>query len=141
MDISDKIKKGFGKVLSATAEGIHKVERYVYSTANDTINEIRPTPDNYNNITKETLSEDEYKQAEEKCKRYSFTMQPVEYARYWHFLNDHRDCRYGKNGMHRFGTIGGGVRVSFVGTGLGDLVSVTCDGCGKTVDITDVTTW
>lgn len=69
------------------------------------------------------------------CK-YSFKMSEVEYLRYKAFCEDHKWC---KNDV---GVVsGGGTVVSFMGTGLGNIVRVKCECCGLEVDITDNSSW
>ena len=72
----------------------------------------------------------------------TFTMNAVEKMRYDAFCKAHRDClRNPDTGRSRFGTNGGGIVVSFMGTGLGDIIHVKCEGCGHYADITDNTHW
>ena len=68
-------------------------------------------------------------------------MSPVEYLRLEQFRKDHHDCQVSPDGFSRFGAIGGGTVVSFVGTGLGPIVHVKCEHCGTEVDLTDTNYW
>lgn len=97
--------------------------------------------ESYNHITEADVqmkdsTSDEFRFAK------TYTMNAVEKLRYEAFCKNHREClRDPMTGLSRFGTIGGGIEVSFMGTGLGDLVKVTCLGCGHHADITDTTHW
>lgn len=72
---------------------------------------------------------------------YCASMSKIETARYKQFLKDHKNCRINTDGTHKFGAIGGGTRVSFIGTGLGNIVQCTCEACGVIEDITDTNSW
>ena len=97
--------------------------------------------ESYNYITEADIKDadpfsDEFRIAK------TFTMNAVEKMRYEAFCKAHRDCvRDPKTGRSHFGTIGGGIVVSFMGTGLGDCISVKCERCGHHADITDNTHW
>lgn len=74
----------------------------------------------------------------ENYKRYSETkiiMSPLEYARYLQFCEDHKH-----NDIDR-GAIGGGIEISYMPTGLGNIVKVRCELCGAEADITDSNGW
>ena len=72
----------------------------------------------------------------------NYSMNAVEKLRYDEFCKAHLDClRNPVTKMSRFGTIGGGIEVSFMGTGLGNLIKVKCLHCGHYADITDTTHW
>lgn len=74
----------------------------------------------------------------EKYKRYTEAktiMSPLEYARYLQFCEDHKHPDIDR------GAIGGGLIISYMPTGLGDIVKVKCDLCGAEADITDINSW
>lgn len=58
----------------------------------------------------------------------SFKLNEKEMERYEKFKKEHRAC-------------GGLVEVSFTPTGIGNIVKMKCNGCGKNKDITDVDSW
>ncbi len=93
-------------------------------------------PKNYDDITFEDVPKDF---DENKCRK--FVMSPVEYLRYKKFQEDHKECKRNPDGSSRFGAIGGGERVTFVGTGIGDIIKVKCEYCGTEVDLTDNSCW
>ena len=105
------------------------------------------TPDNYDDITEDSIAslpEEERMELEKEYEyhsRYPWRLSKVEYARWEKFQEDHRNCMRLPDGRHRFGTIGGGISISFMGTGLGNLVSCKCHTCGKSVNITDCSNW
>lgn len=66
-----------------------------------------------------------------------FDMSGTEYLRYKAFSDDHEKC---SEGIHS--TTGGlGPSVTFVGTGLGYIVTCKCQICGEEADITDIDSW
>lgn len=90
----------------------------------------------YTDVRIEDQYSEEYRNAE------TWSMNAVEKLRYEAFCKTHRDClRDPVTHLPRFGTIGGGIEVSFMGTGLGNLVSVKCLHCGHYADITDTSNW
>ena len=111
-----------------------------YTTRQRPLNE-KGFPINYDDITEDDIPGDRevFKKKAKTCG--SYTMSPVEYLRLEQFRKDHHDCRVGPDGFSRFGTIGGGTVVSFVGTGLGPIVHVKCEHCGTEVDLTDTDCW
>ena len=70
-----------------------------------------------------------------------FYMDPTEDARYSAFCEDHKNCMRNSDGSHRYGTIGGGISVEFMPTGLGNIIQCKCHTCGKIVDITNTLNW
>ena len=95
----------------------------------------------YDNVDDNYVAElDEIEQHKIESYR-KFDMSAVECARYLQFQKDHRSCRIAEDGRHKFGAIGGGTTVTFMGTGLGPIVHCHCEACGETVDITDNTNW
>lgn len=58
----------------------------------------------------------------------SFILSKKERERYEEFRKKHRECR-------------SLVEVSFIPTGIGNIVKVKCNGCKKNKDITDVDSW
>ena len=111
-----------------------------YTTRQRPLND-KGFPENYNDITEKDLPEDR-EAFEKKAKIYgSFSMSPVEYLRLEQFHKDHHNCLVREDGMSRFGTIGGGTFVRFMGTGLGNIVHVKCEHCGTEVDLTDTDCW
>ena len=97
--------------------------------------------ESYDHITSKDVDiavqhSDEYRYAEK------FTLNAVEKMRYEAFCKAHIDClRDPETKLSKFGTIGGGIEVSFMGTGLGYLVKVKCLACGHYADITDTSNW
>lgn len=97
---------------------------------------VRYETPNYDHITEKDIpdTEDFKKKYADFCE-YSFKMSPLEYLRYKEFCKDHRDC------CKNTGAIGGGIVVSFMGTGLGNIVHAKCECCGLEVDLTDNDIW
>lgn len=138
--LADGLEKQFEGIFD---EDNYDGEEYPDDIEDDILDaeEISETPDDYDDITKESLPED-IEAFEEKNKwGMNFRLSPVEYLRWEKFQEDHEDCMENPDGSHKFGTIGGGISISFMGTGLGNLVSCKCHACGKTVDITDSSNW
>lgn len=74
----------------------------------------------------------------EKYGRYCETkviMSPLEYARYLQFCKDHKHDEIDR------GAIGGGMEISYMPTGLGNIVKLRCELCGAEADITDSNCW
>lgn len=74
----------------------------------------------------------------EKYGRYcetKITMSPLEYARYLQFCEDHKHDDIDR------GAIGGGMEISYIPTGIGNIVKVRCELCGAEADITDSNCW
>ena len=74
----------------------------------------------------------------EKYGRYcetKITMSPLEYARYLQFCEDHKH-----DDIDRC-AIGGGMEISYMPTGIGNIVKVRCELCGAEADITDSNSW
>ena len=87
----------------------------------------------YQSITEKDIPAD--------AKGYDFRMSAVEYARYKKFCENHEDCMEREDGRPRYGAIGGGIVVTCVGTGLGNIWHVKCQTCGAEADITDISNW
>jgi hypothetical protein len=87
----------------------------------------------YQSITEKDIPED--------AKGCDFRMSAVEYARYKKFQENHKECMRRPDGMPRYGAIGGGIVVSCIGTGLGNIWHVKCQTCGTEVCITDNSNW
>lgn len=97
---------------------------------------VRYETRNYDNITNKDIPDtDEFKKSYENNQKYSFKMSPLEYLRYKEFCKDHKDC------CKNTGAIGGGIVVSFMGTGIGNIVHAKCECCGLEVDLTDNESW
>lgn len=97
---------------------------------------VRYETPNYDHITEKDIPDtDEFRNAYERNQQYSFKMSPLEYLRYTEFIHDHRNC------CENTGAIGGGIVVSFMGTGLGNIVHAKCECCGLEVDLTDNDSW
>ena len=98
--------------------------------------EVLKDPFDYEKITEEDTNDIENfeKHYETHCK-YGYKLSRVEYARFLKFCENHRH-----EGVNR-GAIGGGTVVSFMGTGLGNVVHCKCSICGETADITDFDCW
>lgn len=56
------------------------------------------------------------------------------------FLREHTNCCR-KQGKLYFSTIGGGITYLITPTGLGDLIVIRCNSCGKEETITDTDCW
>ena len=127
-------------------ESEFEIERQESDQIDDYTTRQRPLNDkgfpiNYDDITEDDIPGDR-EAFKKKAKTYgSYTMSPVEYLRLEQFRKDHHDCQVSPDGFSRFGAIGGGTVVSFVGTGLGSIVHVKCEHCGTEVDLTDSDSW
>ena len=127
-------------------ESEFEIERQESDQIDDYTTRQRPLNDkgfpiNYDDITEDDIPGDR-EAFKKKAKTYgSYTMSPVEYLRLEQFRKDHHDCQVSPDGFSRFGAIGGGTVVSFVGTGLGPIVHVKCEHCGTEVDLTDSDSW
>lgn len=127
-------------------ESEFEIERQESDQIDDYTTRQRPLNDkgfpiNYDDITEDDIPGDR-EAFKKKAKIYgSYTMSPVEYLRLEQFRKDHHDCQVSPDGFSRFGAIGGGTVVSFVGTGLGPIVHVKCEHCGTEVDLTDSDSW
>ena len=78
------------------------------------------------------------KEFSEKYKRYcknKVIMSPLEYARYLQYCEDHKQPDIG------MGALGGDMEISYMPTGLGNIIKVKCDLCGAEADITDSSCW
>lgn len=73
--------------------------------------------------------------------QYGYYLGVNEYYRYMKFCEKHRNCCRNADGTPKCGAIGGGIQVSFEGTGLGNLVTCKCKICGAEADLTDVDCW
>ena len=127
-------------------ESEFEIGRQESNQIDDYTTRLRPLNDkgfpiNYDDITEDDIPGDREAFKKEAKTYGSFTMSPVEYLRLKQFRKDHHDCRVGPDGFSRFGAIGGGTVVSFVGTGLGPIVHVKCEHCGTEVDLTDSDSW
>ena len=127
-------------------ESEFEIERQESDQIDDYTTRQRPLNDkgfpiNYDDITEDDIPGDRevFKKKAKTCG--SYTMSPVEYLRLEQFRKDHHDCQVSPDGFSRFGAIGGGTVVSFVGTGLGSIVHVKCEHCGTEVDLTDSDSW
>lgn len=78
---------------------------------------------------------EEFRQSYERYAKYAPKMNELEYARYREFnkRHAHRDISRG--------AIGCSSAVTYVGTGLGTIVSCSCPICGASADITDNDSW
>lgn len=63
-----------------------------------------------------------------------FRMNEREEQDYKEFCQKHRDCEFTS-------TLGGKISVTFVPAGLGSYISLKCNVCGETKDITDISDW
>ena len=84
-----------------------------------------------------TLSKDERTALDNECKEKGvFKMSKVEYLRWKKFCELHRECMVGENGFHRFGAIGGGMKLTYYckGDGIYD-VHGFCEGCNSGVNL------
>ena len=64
----------------------------------------------------------------------NFTLNEKEQEEYNKFVKKHESCEFPSS-------IGGKISLTFTGTGLGDIIEVRCNCCGKTKDITDISNW
>lgn len=64
----------------------------------------------------------------------SFSLNKTETEEYKKFVEKHKSCKFSA-------TIGGKISVLFTPTGLGDIIVVKCNSCGKEKEITDVSNW
>lgn len=65
-----------------------------------------------------------------------FKLNKVETWKYQEFWKKHLKCVSGK-----YGTIGGGISIEFMPTGLGCVVECKCHTCGEIEDITCTDNW
>jgi hypothetical protein len=101
-----------------------------------------PEPVKYDMTILDIEDKEEREKFIQKANDYGyFRMGANEYYRYLQFSKNHKNCRVDETGKHKFGTIGGGVEVSFENTGLGPIITCRCKACGETVDITDSDCW
>jgi len=63
-----------------------------------------------------------------------YSLSEKETKEYFEFCKKHRNCEFTS-------TIGGKISVTFIPTGLGNVVEVKCKACGETKDITDIDCW
>lgn len=83
----------------------------------------------------DSLGDKEKERIASNTDRYKMT--PLEAARYEAFCRDHKTCIRGIES-----TIGGHApSITFIGTGLGNIVQCTCQICNATADITDIDSW
>lgn len=64
----------------------------------------------------------------------NFILNEKEQEAYNKFIKKHKNCEFPSS-------IGGKISLTFTGTGLGDIIEVRCNCCGKTKDITDISNW
>ena len=102
----------------------------------------------YKNLTKvyeekmsydklKTLSEEEQTTlANERKEKCVFKMSKVEYMRWDKFCKMHHECMVGENGFHRFGAIGGGMKLTshFKADGTYE-VHAFCEGCNSDINL------
>ena len=65
-----------------------------------------------------------------------FKLNKLESWRYYKFYREHKNCVYEK-----FGSIGGGITIHITPTGLGNVIHLECQACGKKLSITDSDSW
>ena len=85
----------------------------------------------------ETLSEEEQTTlVNERKEKGVFKMSKVEYLRWDKFCKMHRECMVGENGFHRFGAIGGGMKLTYYckADGRYDVYGF-CEGCNSGVNL------
>ena len=93
-------------------------------------------PFDYESITEENAEEfKDFEKRYESMEKYGYRLTKTEYARYLKFCENHSHEEVNR------GAIGGGTVVSFMGTGLGNVVHCTCTLCSQTADITDFDCW
>lgn len=71
---------------------------------------------------------DKHKQNNLENNYLSFSLSECEYKDYMNFRKKHKEC-------HK------PITISFTPTGIGNGVYCKCEGCGETIDITDVNSW
>lgn len=69
-----------------------------------------------------------------------FDLSEIEKGRIDAFARRHKNCCR-KQGKEHFSTIGGGITYLITPTGLGDLITIRCNSCGKEEMITDTDCW
>lgn len=84
-----------------------------------------------------TLSEDEQTAlVNERKEKGVFKMSKVEYMRWDKFCKTHHECMVGENGFHKFGAIGGGMKLTFYCKADGTYdVHGFCEGCNSGVNL------
>lgn len=70
-----------------------------------------------------------------------FELDEVETARAREFYENHKNCCYDVLGKENFSSIGGGFSFTISPTGLGNCVSIRCNSCYETKEITNVDNW
>ena len=98
----------------------------------------------YDYITEAMLPDKDSKEYEDFKKRAetegTIWLTLVEYLRFKKFQQNHRECLRDPNtGFSKFGTIGGGIKCSFLFTDSGRKVFAYCSGCKTEREITDGT--
>ena len=63
-----------------------------------------------------------------------FKLNETEVKEYTAFVDKHKSCKCSA-------TTGGKISIIFTPTGLGDVIVVKCNKCGKEKDITDISNW
>ena len=76
----------------------------------------------------------EYKENKPECSALTFTLNETEAQEYHDFCNKHKSCEFSS-------TTGGKISITFTPSGLGDVIVVKCNKCGKEKDITDISNW
>lgn len=66
----------------------------------------------------------------------NFKLNEVEQKAYEEFISQHKGCA-----SKFYSAIGGKISITFTPTGLGDIIVVKCNKCGKEKDITDTSNW
>lgn len=100
------------------------------------------TDEEIKDLNLSSLSDEEIVEIKKKAKDCCYRLSATEYFRMKKFYETHKECRVDpETGKHKFGAIGGGSSITFTPTGLGNLVSVKCHGCGSEIDITDIDCW
>ena len=133
------ITNAFGCCFGECGTGANECS--VRSASDQEANPATYDENEYQKITEKDIPGDPEEYAESTKNARAFRMGPVEWLRYKKFCEDHGNCMRNPDGSHRFGAIGGGVSVTFMPTGLGNIVKVKCETCGRTYDLTDVNCW
>lgn len=84
-----------------------------------------------------TLSEEEQTAlVNERKEKGVFKMSRVEYMRWEKFRKMHHECMYGENGFHKFGAIGGGMKLTYYFKADGTYeVHGFCEGCNSGINL------
>ena len=63
-----------------------------------------------------------------------FELNEKEFGEYNEFIKKHKNCKFNSS-------VGGKITIKFTPTGLGNIIEVCCNDCGKHKYITDIDNW